>query len=212
MTADRLQVISTRMNYKILGQRLKGVQRGFLLLKCKSDALQMRFKEMEKGLNEKNEKAAKLFKCAFKALSQAELYGAELNIFLHLCAKSPPAVQCIFEQVCGTKIVNFQMERKAFDQEILWKCGHLLRDTKHAFDNMLKELIELSAMRSALDALRIQVEATNKRKNALEHKLIPKLECTVSYIEAELDEIEREEFFRLKKIQSMKGKGSSDNN
>lgn len=165
---------------------------------------------MEKGLNEKNERAAKLFKSAFAILSQAELHGAELNIFLRLCAKSPPGVRCIFEQVCGTKIVNFELERKEFDEEILWKSGHLLRDAKHAFDHMLRELIELSAMRSALDALRIQIESTNKRKNALEHKLIPKLECTVSYIETELDEIEREEFFRLKKIQSMKEKGSGD--
>jgi V-type H+-transporting ATPase subunit D len=67
---------------------------------------------------------------------------------------------------------------------------------------------------------------TNRRVNALEHVMIPRLENTISYINSEcvhtftvsfpfridgwcvvrnrLDEMDREEFFRLKKIQSKK--------
>lgn len=70
---------------------------------------------------------------------------------------------------------------------------------------------------------------TNRRVNALEHVVIPRLENTISYINSEcapppsssllerlslnqidlpaaprLDEMDREEFFRLKKIQSKK--------
>ena len=42
--------------------------------------------------------------------------------------------------------------------------------------------------------------------NALENVVKPKLENTISYIRGELDELEREEFFRLKKVQGFKKK------
>ena len=42
--------------------------------------------------------------------------------------------------------------------------------------------------------------------NALENVVKPKLENTIQYIRGELDELEREEFFRLKKVQAYKRK------
>ncbi|KAK6803030.1 hypothetical protein RDI58_000814 [Solanum bulbocastanum] len=45
---------------------------------------------------------------------------------------------------------------------------------------------------------------SNRRVNALENVVKPRLENTVLYIKGELDELEREDFFRLKKIQGFK--------
>lgn len=67
---------------------------------------------------------------------------------------------------------------------------------------------------------------TNRRVNALEHIMIPKLENTIKcvrlpiylasgligalrYINSELDEMDREEFFRLKKVQGKKKKDAA---
>ena len=44
----------------------------------------------------------------------------------------------------------------------------------------------------------------NIHHDALEHILIPRAENTIKYINSELDELDREEFYRLKKVQGKK--------
>lgn len=48
------------------------------------------------------------------------------------------------------------------------------------------------------------IKLTNRRVNAIEHVIIPKIENTIAYVVSELDEGDREEFFRLKKVQDKK--------
>jgi len=53
------------------------------------------------------------------------------------------------------------------------------------------------------------IKVTNRRVNALEHILIPRAENTIKYINSELDELDREEFYRLKKVQRKKKQDAS---
>lgn len=52
------------------------------------------------------------------------------------------------------------------------------------------------------------IKVVNRRVNAIEHVIIPRTENTISYINSELDEVDREEFYRLKKV---KGNKQRDN-
>jgi V/A-type H+-transporting ATPase subunit D len=49
-----------------------------------------------------------------------------------------------------------------------------------------------------------EIEKTKRRVNALEFKLLPELRENKEYIEQKLEEQEREEIFRMKKIKDKK--------
>jgi len=68
----------------------------------------------------------------------------------------------------------------------------------------LEQIVELASLQTAFLKLDEVIRVTNRRVNAIEHVVIPRLENTVNYIISELDEREREEFYRLKKIQDKK--------
>jgi len=75
-------------------------------------------------------------------------------------------------------------------------------------------LVELASLQHNFHILDRAIKATRRRVNALRYVIIPRLERTLAYIVTELDEYEREEFYRLKKIREWKtrrrdGRGSS---
>jgi len=58
--------------------------------------------------------------------------------------------------------------------------------------------------------LDIALKVTNRRVNALEFILIPKIINIIKWIESELDEETREDFFRLKKVTDNKKKAKNN--
>jgi V/A-type H+-transporting ATPase subunit D len=57
---------------------------------------------------------------------------------------------------------------------------------------------------TAMKKMLTEIETTKRRVNALEFKLLPDLHENKEYIEQKLEEQEREEIFRLKKIKAKK--------
>jgi len=86
----------------------------------------------------------------------------------------------------------------------LSKGGQQIKQSRDTYLKALEALVSLASLQTAFVTLDEVIKITNRRVNAIEYVVKPKLENTISYIVSELDEGEREEFFRLKKIQAKK--------
>jgi V/A-type H+-transporting ATPase subunit D len=65
----------------------------------------------------------------------------------------------------------------------------------------VRDLIyELAEIENSVYKLAMEIKKTQKRANALEKIQIPRYEDTIKYIDSVLQEKEREDFFRLKRV------------
>lgn len=67
---------------------------------------------------------------------------------------------------------------------------------KEVYAKAIETLVELASLQTAFTILDEVIRATNRRVNAIEHVIMPRLDNTIKYIMSELDEMDREEFFR----------------
>ncbi|CEL52325.1 V-type proton ATPase subunit D OS=Neurospora crassa (strain ATCC 24698 / 74-OR23-1A / CBS 708,71 / DSM 1257 / FGSC 987) GN=vma-8 PE=2 SV=2 [Rhizoctonia solani AG-1 IB] len=144
------------------------------------------------------------------AFSMAEVtYAAgDISYSIQKQAKSPSfKVKAKQENVSGVVLPAFEVEEvngNDFNLTGLSRGGQQIQKTRQTYANAVKTLVELASLQTAFTILDEVIRATNRRVNAIEHVVIPRLENTIAYIVSELDEADREEFFRLKKVQGKK--------
>lgn len=88
----------------------------------------------------------------------------------------------------------------------LSKGGQTVAKTRESFSKTLDDLVQLASLQTSLKTLDEALKVTNRRVNALEFVIMPQLNNTIRYIMAELDELEREDQFRIKKVKDIMGK------
>jgi len=111
------------------------------------------------------------------------------------------------DNVSGVILPAFESDRTTgsdFNLTGLGRGGQQILKSREVYAKALETLVELASLQTAFMILDDVIRATNRRVNAIEHVVIPRLDNTVKYILSELDEADREEFFRLKKVQGKK--------
>ena len=70
----------------------------------------------------------------------------------------------------------------------------------------MDDLVQLASLQTSLKTLDEALKVTNRRVNALEFVIMPQLNNTIKYIISELDEMEREDQYRIKKVKDIRTK------
>ncbi|KAJ3079711.1 H(+)-transporting V1 sector ATPase subunit D, partial [Quaeritorhiza haematococci] len=207
-TANRINIFPTRMALTGMKNRLKGAQKGHSLLKRKAEALTRRFREITKKIQEAKRKMGKMMQVASFSLAEVTYSAGNISYQVVQSVKTAQLkVKAKTENVSGVQLPAFDMivdGQNAFELTGLGRGGQQVQKCKDVYQKAVQVLVELASLQTAFVILDEVIKITNRRVNAIEHVIIPKIENTISYITSELDEQDREEFFRLKKIQGKK--------
>jgi len=179
------------------------------LLKKKADALTMRFRAILREILASKELMGKEMREAHFSLASAKYHAGEFsNAVMENVTEATYRIKIDEDNVAGVILPNFKRYHDNINipAELhgLGRGGTQIRDSRQIYIKALDSLIHLASLQTAFVTLDEVIKITNRRVNAIEYVVIPKIENTISYIVTELDERDREEFYRLKMIQKKK--------
>ncbi|OXA60538.1 V-type proton ATPase subunit D [Folsomia candida] len=205
---DRIPIFPSRGAQTLMKGRLKGAQTGHSLLKKKADALQMRFRLILGKIIETKTLMGEVMKEASFSLAEAKFASGDFNQqILQNVNRAQIKVRTKKDNVAGVSLPVFESYQEGGDSYELTglaRGGQQLAKLKKNYQKAISVLVDLASLQTSFVTLDEAIKITNRRVNAIEHVIIPRIERTLAYIVSELDELEREEFYRLKKIQDKK--------
>jgi len=78
-----------------------------------------------------------------------------------------------------------------------------VQKTAEHFEKATELLVELADIENSIVLVGLEVRATRRKVNMLEHSVIPKIEETISYLSMKFEEREREEKTRFKRVKDI---------
>ncbi|TGO91225.1 hypothetical protein BPOR_0035g00260 [Botrytis porri] len=166
--------------------------------------------EITRRIDEAKRKMGRVMQIAAFSLAEVTYaVGGDIGYQVQESAKSARfRVRTKQENVSGVFLPAFESYTTEGNNDFgltgLGKGGQQVQRCRETYARAVETLVELASLQTAFVILDEVIKVVNRRVNAIEHVIIPRTENTIKYINSELDELDREEFFRLKKVQNKK--------
>ncbi|KAJ0333644.1 H(+)-transporting V1 sector ATPase subunit D [Colletotrichum chrysophilum] len=183
---DREAVFPTRQSLGIMKAKLKGAETGHSLLKRKSEAL-------TKRIDEAKRKMGRVMQIASFSLAEVTYaVGGDIGYQIQESARSARfRLRTKQENVSGVLLPAFESYvtegNNDFGLTGLGKGGQQVQRCRETYARAVEALVELASLQTAFVILDEVIKVVNRRD-----------------INSELDELDREEFYRLKKVANKK--------
>ncbi|KAG8182010.1 hypothetical protein JTE90_013942 [Oedothorax gibbosus] len=201
-------VFPTPMAKQLMKTRMNTAKKGHDVLEKKVQVLKMKYQKIAKEIIQTKSLLGDIFKEAAILLAEARYISGDFNqMVLNGVGKARLTVTHKTENVAGVKLSNFQLIQDGTDMFSLTglaKGGEKLQALKQTYAHAVELLVELASLQTSFKLLDEQIKSINIRVNALDQYYIPKCKRTMEYIIEEMDDRERQDFFRLKKIKDIK--------
>lgn len=197
-----MQLAPTKANLMKSKSMLAFSRKGYDLLDKKRNVLIREMMGLVQRAGEIQERIQINFESAFEALKFANItLGFNAVEELAISVPDTEDFQVLFHSVMGVEIPEVRFDEKPLQVSYgFYRTNAALDEAMDKFRQVRFLTYELAEVENSVYKLAMEIKKTQKRANALEKIQIPKYVQVVKSIEETLEEKEREDFFRLKKI------------
>jgi V/A-type H+-transporting ATPase subunit D len=197
----------TRSELINLKKKIKLSERGYNILKMKRDGLILEFFKVLEEAKESRGQMLEKYDRAFEMVAIANTVEGAIGVkAAAIAVKESPTLDLKKKNIMGVVVpeIESQAVRKTLAERGYGVLGttSVIDETASAFEELVEAIIHAAEMETTMKRLLDEIESTKRRVNALEFKVIPELKEAGDFIKMRLDEMERDELVRLKKIKA----------
>ncbi len=199
-----MEIKPTRSELMKLKKKIKLAKSGHNLLKKKRDGLIIEFFEVLKQAKTVRKELTDAYKKAHRNLDVASSVEGVFQLKTAAMAVSPQSpIELSSKNIMGVVVPKIKTEKAGKAHIYSYIRGSIAIDEAiAAYKQVLEKAVTAAEVETAMLKLLQEIEKTKRRVNALEFSLIPKMQKEASFVTLRLEEMERENIFRLKRIKS----------
>lgn len=197
-----VNIAPTKSNLMKAENALAFSKKGFELLDKKRNVLIREMMGMMDRAKNLQERVTVTFREAYEALQVVNVTMG-INSVEEIALSIPKAseYEILLKSVMGVEIPTVHYNQTNLQTQYGFFRTNPALDIAYAKFKEVKYLIyELAEVENSVYKLAMEIKKTQKRANGLENIQIPKYKEQVKYIQEVLEEKEREDFFRLKRV------------
>jgi len=199
-------IAPTKSNLLRTKDNLKLSKTGYNLIDKKRTVLIKEMMQQIEKAKEIQSDVKDLFEKAYKVLQEANItMGVRQVQDIALSIDKAEHFDITYKSIMGLDVPTVKYEKQVLRPHYsMYMTGEAIDEAIMIFQKIKMLTYRLAETENTVYKLSIEIKKNQKRANALEKMQIPNLEETVKYISESLEEKEREDFYRLKKIKKRK--------
>ncbi len=186
--------------------KIKTAQRGHALLKKKRDGLVMEFFKLLENSKDVRSEMADLFKKSQDSLTRTRILSYDIELKLHSKTnKNRNLIDFQSKNIMGLSLPEIKADfekRDLIERAKTVYSSYTVDETIKHYEELVKKIILVAEIETAMIRLLNEIEKTKRRVNGLEFTIVPSLKEAEKFVKLSLDEQERDNTIRLKKIKA----------
>lgn len=201
-----MQISPNRSELLKVKNKVKMAQRGHNLLKKKRDGLVMDFFKLLENAKDLRSEMIENYTKAEESLKRTRILSYDLELKLYSkTTKGRNLVAFQTKNIMGLSVPQIKSEfekRDLIERNRTVYSSFTMDDTIQKYEELVKNIIIIAELETAMMRLLKEIEKTKRRVNGLEFNIIPDMKKAESYVKLSLEEMERDNTIRLKKIKA----------
>jgi V/A-type H+-transporting ATPase subunit D len=182
-----------------LREQIDFTERGKELLEMKRDNLAAETNKLMAKVATRKEFEQKLMK-AYEALRTAYMSLGYSELQSQASTVDPLEARTRLRSVVGVPVPELVLQKKPTNSSITNPSAYA---ASSGLVQLIEQLLDLAEAEARIESIAQELMMTNRKVNALERVIIPKMREALRYVESRLEEETLEEFFRAKRVKAV---------